>query len=67
MKGDEITFRDVDTTILVMALREGSHSSRIDVVFDTYKENSIKNCERSLRVEKTGHELQGVTGTQMVR
>ena len=50
-----------------MTLREGSQSSRIDVVFDTYKENSIKNSERSQRGEETGHELQGITGTQMVR
>lgn len=67
VKGDQVTFRDVATTILGMALREGSHSNRIDVVFDTYKETSIKNSERSLRGEETGHELQGITGTQIVR
>ncbi|CAM4534943.1 unnamed protein product [Leuciscus chuanchicus] len=67
VKGDEVTFRDVATTILGMALREGSQSRRIDVVFDTYKQNSIKNSERSLRGEETGHELQDITSTQMVR
>ena len=35
----------------VLVLREGRHSDRIDVVLDTYKENSIKTSERSLRGE----------------
>ena len=50
-----------------MALHEGGHSKRIDVVSDTYKEESIKNSERSLRGEETGHELQNITSTQIVR
>ena len=50
-----------------MALHEDGHSKRIDVVFDTYKEESIKNSERSLRGEETGHELQNITSTQIVR
>lgn len=66
VKGDQVTFRDVATTVLSLALWEGSQSRRIDVVFDTYK-NSIKNSERSLREEETGQQLQGITGTQMVR
>ena len=49
VKGDQATFGDVASTILLMALREGSQSNRIDVVFDTYQENSIKNSERSVR------------------
>lgn len=48
-------------------LSEGRQSSRIDVVFDTYKENSIKNSERSLRGEETGHHLMSITDTQLVR
>lgn len=49
VKGDQVTFGDVANTVLSMALREGADSDRIDVVFDTYRENSIKNSERSLR------------------
>jgi hypothetical protein len=67
VKGDQATFGDVAKTVLSMALREGSQSNRVDVVFDTYQENSIKNSERSVRGEETGHQLQGITATQIVR
>ena len=50
-----------------MALREEADSDRIDVVFDTYRENSIKNSERSLRGGEAGHQLQSITGTHIVR
>ena len=48
IKGDQANFGDIASSILLMALREGSQSNRIDVVFDTYKKNSIKNSERSV-------------------
>ena len=41
--------------------------NRIDVVFDTYKELSIKNSERLLRGEESGHQLCNITSTQIVR
>ena len=50
-----------------MALGEGSQSNRIDVAFDTYQENSIKKSERSVRGEETGHQLQSISSTQIVR
>ena len=67
VKGDQATFGDVAITILSMALKEGNQSRRIDVVFDTYRENSIKNSERSIRGEETGHQLQAITDKQIVR
>ena len=39
--------------LLAMALRERGSSTRIDVVFDNYREISIKNLER----EKRGAEM----------
>ena len=36
-------------------------------MFDTYKKSSIKNSERSVRSDESGHELQGITTTQKVR
>ena len=33
----------------------------------TYQENSIKNSERSVRGEETGHQLQSITSAQIVR
>ena len=67
VKGDQATFGDVATTVLSMALKEGSQSNRIDVVFDKYQENSIKNSERSVRGGETGHQLHSITGAQIVR
>lgn len=46
LRGDHKSFADVADTLLTMALREGFRSSRIDVVFDVYREISIKNIER---------------------
>lgn len=65
VKGDQATFGDIASSILLMAIREGSQGKRIDVVFDTYQENSIKNSER--RGEETGHQLQSITSAQIVR
>ena len=46
LKGDHKTFSEVAVSLMGMVLHEGSSSERIDVVFDVYKENSIKNAER---------------------
>jgi len=67
VKGDQATFADIATTVFSMVLDEGDKSNRIDVVFDTYRENSIKNSERLLRGEECGHQLQAIVGTQIVR
>ena len=37
VKGDQVTFGDVATTVLSMDLSEGAESDRIDAVFDTYR------------------------------
>ena len=66
VKGDQATFGDIAATVLSMALNEGGKSNRIDV-FDTYRENFIKNSERSLRGEEIGHQQQAITGMQIVR
>ena len=65
VKGDQVTFGDVATTVFSKALREGVESDRIDVVFDSYRDNSIKNCERILRGGEAGHQLKNITGTQL--
>lgn len=43
------TFKEVANILLAMALREGVSSKRVDVVFDDYRETSIKNPEREKR------------------
>lgn len=55
VKGDQATFGDITTTVFSMALNEGGKSNRIGVVFDTYREGSIKNSERLLRGEGRGN------------
>ena len=49
LKGDQKTFKEIAQMLLVMALREGGSNTRIDVVFDNYREISIKNLEREKR------------------
>ena len=41
-------FGDIAAVVLSMVLKEGTHRSRIDIVFDTYRDMSIKNVERTL-------------------
>ena len=45
LRGDRLTFGDVAMTLLSMAMKEGVLCNRIDDVFDTYKELSIKGGE----------------------
>ena len=46
VEGEHKTFGQVASSILASAVREGHHSSRIDIVFDVYKDHSIKAAER---------------------
>ena len=46
LKGDGQTFEQLADSVMFLALLEGSHSGRIDVVFDVYWVTSIKNAER---------------------
>ena len=46
LKGDHKTFAEIADVLMSMILREGATSKRIDVVFDVYRETSIKNTER---------------------
>ena len=55
------TFGSVASSLMSMILLEGSQSKRIDVVFDTYRENSIKNIERSIRGESPGEQVMNIT------
>ena len=65
LKGGQLTFGDVAMTVLSMAKKDGVSCNSIDVVFNTYKELSIKNGERQLRGEESGHQLVNVTSRQL--
>ena len=54
MKGNEQTFAQLADSVLTQILHEGAKSQRIDVVFDVYLEDSIKNAERENRGCSTG-------------
>ena len=46
LEGDYKTFAEVAESLLCLVLHEGSTSNRMNVIFDVYKENSIKNGKR---------------------
>ncbi|KAJ8403211.1 hypothetical protein AAFF_G00354280 [Aldrovandia affinis] len=54
MKGNDQTFSQLAASALTQILHEGARSQRIDVVFDVYQEDWIKNAERANRGCTTG-------------
>jgi hypothetical protein len=54
LDANNMCFGEVSQTILSMALRKGSGCKRIDVVFDVYRNISIKNVERIKRGSQSG-------------
>ena len=60
LKGDHKTFAEIADVLMAMILREGATSKRIDVVFDVYRETSIKNTEREKRGGYTGIEYRDI-------
>ena len=64
----QTTFGSVASTFFTMALNEGGpQSTRIDIVFDTFREIFIKNVERGIRGEVQGVQLANITATQIIR
>ena len=48
ISGDNRTFGDIAESIFMIAIQSGNASSRIDIVFDVFKDNSIKTADRGL-------------------
>jgi len=67
LKGDHKTFAEVAESLLSLVLHEGSNSTRIDVIFDVYKENSIKNAEREKRGAEFGNECRNIQSEHEVQ
>ena len=67
LKGDHKTFSAVAKSLLCLVLHEGSNSKRIDVIFDVYKENSIKNAEREKRAAEFGNEFRNIQSEHKVQ
>ena len=60
MKGNEQTFSQLADSVLTQILHEGARSQRIDVIFDVYREDSIKNAERENWGCTTGIQLRNI-------
>ena len=60
IRGDQKTFAEVADNRLSMVLHEGTDSQRIDVVFDVYRDSSIKNAEIDKRGSESGHEYRNI-------
>ena len=54
------TFGEIAAVIHSMVFKEESHSSRIDIVFGTYRDMSIMRFERNLRGDDQGLQLQNI-------
>lgn len=51
--GENHTFSEISEILLRTALQHGKNSDRVDVVFDVYQENSIKQFERQRRTSSS--------------
>ena len=60
LKGDHTKFSDVADSLFGIVLHEGASSKRIDVIFDVYRDNSIKNTERDHRGAEYGNEFRNL-------
>ena len=61
------TFLQISESILSSVLCEGSQNDRIDVVFDVYRDMSIKNAERLNRVTGTDVQYKNITGRRVIQ
>ena len=67
LKGDYKTFAEVGESLLCLVLHEGSNLNRMNVIFDVYKENSIKNAEREKRGAEFGNEFRNIQSEHKVQ
>ena len=67
LKGDGNTFAEIADALMAMVLREGASSKQIDVVFDVYRETSIKNTERERRGCQAGNQYRNLQPDHRVR
>ena len=61
MNGNNKTFEHLAKSVMSLVLHDGSQSHRIDMVFNVYRETSIKNAERCIWGSSTA--IQFSTGT----
>ena len=54
MKGDKLTFEELAEQMIISVIRTSASSECNDVVFDVYRQLSIKGAERVVRGSETG-------------
>ena len=64
--GDGKTFGEIANEVLGYCLSEGCTSERIDIVFDVYKKDSIKNLEREQRGSGQGVQYKSIQAKHKV-
>lgn len=67
LKVDNLAFGEIAAKMLPRVLREGEGSNRVDVVFDVYRDISIKSAERELRGESDAITFKNLAAGQKVK
>ena len=67
IRNDIFVNKQIADTVLSHVLQEGGNSRRIDVVFDVYKEISIKSAEREWREEGESVTYKNLTAGQKIK
>lgn len=67
LKGNDKTFSQLADTALTHVLHEGANSRRINVIFDVYKETSIKDPERANRGAGTGIQFRNLASGHSIQ
>ena len=67
LKGNDKTFSQLAESALSHVLHEGAKSHRIDVIFDVYKETSIKDSERANRGADTGIQFRNIAPGHIIQ
>ena len=66
-KGSHGTFKDVAESIFAKVLAEGRGFTRIDLVFDVYREISIKNAERQKRANDEAVQFNNILASHKIK
>ena len=65
-RGDQKTLAEVGDSLMYFVLNKGTDSKRIDVIFDVYKDNSIKSSKREKSGSENGHEFRNIKGDHKI-
>ena len=67
LDGNQKTFGDIAKTVLKIVICEGDKCDRVDVVFDVYREGSIKDAERLNRGSGSGAKFRSLATGHKVK